>query len=376
MLLVETNTVPNRRRRRLVDLESIRKIEHKKKVRIGLIMGILCALYWGLWYVPGSAVWNLDIMNDIYINIWDAKPELDVDTVNILACVFLTGFNAIFCALVLFLWNADLKKMHELKRTFFQFKGASKYFLMAGICGACAVFGTYLASLFLSPGFAAIAGLLYPIVGTTMSVLYLKQKVSKRGYISILVLLAGGITLYSGSIMTGGTGGNIIGILGGLMAALGWGFEGVCAGKALDICEPDVGLHLRFIFEASFWIIVMVIIACTGIPIFDTVGQLLDPVTLLVFLLLGLSFAWCYVCWYKSFPFLGVARGQAVGSLYAACAVMFLVIFSGPEAALGYDSDTMLIIVSTTVLGLIICLLGSYLLASEDTEGMVSLRGD
>ncbi len=360
----------------MADLETIKKMDHKKKVHIGLVMGILCALYWGIWYVPGSAVWSMDVMTGIGMNIISSKPDMDMDSIHVLSCVFLTGMNAIFCALVLFVWNGALGKLPELKRELLQVRGASKYFMAAGLCGACAVFGTYLAASFLSPGFAAISGLMYPVVGTVLSVLYLKQKVSKRGYLSILILLAGGITLYSGSLITGGAGGNIIGVLGGVMAALGWGLEGVCAGKALDVCEPDVGLHLRFIFEALFWAIVLIVIACTGIPIFGTIGELLDPTTLMVFILLGLAFAWCYVCWYKCFPFLGVARGQAVGSLYAACAVVFLVIFSGPEAALGYDSDTMLVIVSTTVLGLIICLFGSYLLASEDTEGMVSLRGD
>lgn len=358
------------------DIETIKKMDHKKKVRIGLIMGILCALYWGIWYVPGSAVWSMDIMTGVYDNIGTARPEIDPETVHILVCIFLTGLNAIFCALVLFIWNSVLGKLPELHRELHQVRGASKYFMAAGLCGACAVFGTYLAASFLSPGFAAIAGLLYPVIGTILSVLYLKQKVSKRGYISILILLAGGITLYSGSLITGGTEGSVIGLIGGVMAAFGWGLEGVCAGKALDVCEPDVGLHLRFIFEALFWVLVLGAITISGIPILDTIGELFDPVTLLVFLLLGLSFAWCYVCWYKCFPFLGVARGQAVGSLYAACAVIFLVVFSGPEAALGYDNDTMLIIVSTTILGLVICLIGSYLLASEDTEGMVSLRGE
>ena len=360
----------------MIDVETIKRQDHRRKIRVGLIMGILCAVYWGIWYVPGSAVWNLDIMSNIYVNIGAAKPDLDEDTVNILACVFLTGLNAIFCALMLFLWNGTLHKLPELKRELFQVRGASKYFMAAAICGATAVFGTYLAALFLSPGFAAIAGLLYPVIGTTLSVLYLKQKVSKRGYLSIMILLMGGITLYSGSLITGGTDGSLIGVLGGIMAAFGWGLEGICAGKALDVCEPDVGLHLRFIFEALFWVIVLLVISCTGIPIFGTIGELLDPTTLLVLVLLGLSFSWCYVCWYKCFPFLGVARGQAVGSLYAACAVVFLVIFSGPEAALGYNEDTMVIIVSTTILGLAICLFGSYLLASEDSEDMVSLRGE
>jgi drug/metabolite transporter (DMT)-like permease len=360
-----------------LDVEELKILDHKKKVRIGLLMGVLCALYWGIWYAPGYAVWNMDILTELDVNLAIHDPNISYEMASTLECIFLTGFNAIFCAAVLFIWNGGLRKLPEFKRELVQVKGASKYFMMAGICGACAVSGTYLAANNCSPGFAAIAGLLYPIIGTIMSALYLKQKVSKRGYLAVVVLLVGGITLYAGSLITGGVAGagnTTIGLIGGIMAAVGWGFEGVCAGKALDFCEPDIGLHLRFCFEAIFWIIVMVIIACTGIPIFSTVGKLLDPATFFAFLLLGLSFAWCYVTWYKSFPLLGVARGQAVGSLYAACAVIFLCVFFGPAAALNYDDDSMLIIVGSTILGLIICLIGSFLLASEDTEGMVSLR--
>ena len=347
-------------------------MDHKKKVRMGLTMGIFCAMFWGIWYIPGYAMWDQPVMSELGTNLAN-YGGLSADAIYILQAVFLTGLNALACALVLFIWNGGLGKIKELKRTVIQVKSASKYFMMAGLCGACAVSGTYLAQS-ISPGFAAIAGLLYPIIGTTMSVLYLKQKVSKRGYLGISVLLIGGITLYPGTLISGGLEANLVGIIGGIMAAVGWGFEGVVAGKALDICEPDVGLHLRFIFEAIIWAIILVVLAVVGFPMFSTVGLLLDPATLLVVLLLGLSFAWCYVTWYKSFPFLGVARGQAVGSLYAACAVIFLTIFFGPQTGLGYTDETMNIIVGTTIAGLLICLLGSYLLATENAEDMVCLK--
>lgn len=349
-------------------------MDHKKKVRMGLIMAIFCALFWGIWYVPGYGVWNQPFMVDFGSNLIADSPGMSEGTVAILQAVLLTGVNAIACALVLFIWNGGLGKVKELKRTVVQVPAASKYFMLAGLCGACAVSGTYLASTFISAGFAAIAGLLYPIIGTIMSVLYLKQKVSKRGYLGITVLLIGGITMYSGTLISGGMDGNIIGIIGGIMAAVGWGFEGVVAGKALDICEPDVGLHLRFIFEAMIWIIILIILTIVGFPMFSTMGLLLDPATIVIVVLLGLSFGWCYVTWYKSFPFLGVARGQAVGSLYAACAVIFLTIFFGPASALGYTDETMVLIVTSTIAGLLICLFGSYLLATENSEDLVCLK--
>ncbi|MDO5861633.1 MAG: DMT family transporter [Thermoplasmata archaeon] len=359
-----------------MEVEELKIQKHKKKIRIGILMGVFCALFWGIWYVPGYAVWDMSILSELYTNVKADFPEMDDATVGLIQAVFLTGINAIACAVVLFIWNGCLGKTGELKRTVVQFKSASKYFLMAGICGACAVSGTYIATNFISSGFAAIAGLLYPIIGTALTVLVLKQKVSRRAYLGITVILLGGVTLYLGTIAANGLEGSYIGLIGGIMAAVGWGCEGAVAGKALDLCEPDVGLHLRFIFEALFWCIVMGCLAVAGVPIFSTVGWLLDPATLFVVVLLGLSFGWCYVTWYKSFPFLGVPRGQAIGSLYAACAVIFLIIFFGPEFALGYTEDTMVMIVGSTIAGLIICLIGSYLLASEDTESLVSLRDD
>ena len=349
-------------------------MDHERKKRIGLLMGIFCALYWGVWYVPGYAIYVTPFIDDVYTNVTNAG--FSEDLAGVLQAVFLTGINAIACALLLFIWNGGLGKLGELKRTIVQVRSVTKYYIIAGICGACAVSGTYIAALFLSPGFAAIAGLLYPIVGTIMSVLYLKQKVTKRGYLAVIVLIAGGIVLYSGSIIAGNTDSSnpTIGLIGGLMAAAGWGFEGVIAGKALDLTEPDVGLHLRFIFEAIFWCIVLIVIAVCGVPIFATMGALFDPTTFLLVLLIGFSFAWCYVTWYKSFPMIGVARGQAIGSLYAACAVIFLSIFLGPKEALGFTDDSMAVIVGTTIAGLIICLIGSFLLISEDAEDVASLR--
>ncbi len=359
-----------------MDVEELKLQNHKKKIRIGLLMGILCALYWGIWYVPGYAIWNMDMLNELGTNILSEHPGMDGNTVGVLEAVFLTGINAIACALMLFIWNGYLGKTRELKRTIVQTKAATKYFLAAGICGACAVSGTYIATYFIGSGFAAISGLLYPIIGTTLTVLVLKQKVSKRAYAGIAVILFGGITLYMGTIIANGIEGSAVGLIGGIMAAVGWGCEGAVAGKALDLCEPDVGLHLRFIFEALFWIVVMIVLAVCGIPIFSAAHWLADPAVLFVVILLGFSFAWCYVTWYKSFPMLGVPRGQAIGSLYAACAVIFLVIFAGPEGALGYNDDTMLLIVGSTVAGLLICLFGSYLLGSENAEGLVSLKDD
>ena len=350
------------------------KANHKKKFKFGIIAALLCAIYWGVWYVPGYAVWEMpDFLPQVMVNMENAGFGGDANYT--MACILLCLVNAIIDTLILFIWNGALGKIGELKRTFVEFKAANIYFVYAGICGAGAVFGTYVAAQFLNPGFAAVAGVLYALVGTIMSVLYLHQKVTKRGYIAVIIMIVGAFVLFAGTIFGGAESANMtLGVIGGAMCAICWGLEGTFAGKALDYCEPDCGIQLRFFWEMVLWIIVCVVIACCGVPIFSTIGSIVtDPYILLVVILLGFSFAWCYVTWYKSFPFIGVARGQAIGSLYAACSIIFMVLFFGVDNAIG-GSDMGHVL--PTIGGLIICLFGSYLIATEDAEGLVSLKDD
>ncbi len=374
---MDVNEIKNNGGSKVADTSSLDdfiKANHKKKFRFGIIAALLCAVYWGVWYVPGYAVWEMpDFLPAAMVNMENAGYGSDVTYT--MACILLCLVNAIIDTLILFIWNGALGKIGELKRTFVEFKAANIYFVYAGICGAGAVFGTYVAAQFLNPGFAAVAGVLYALVGTIMSVLYLHQKVTKRGYIAVVIMIVGAFVLFAGTIFGGAESSNMtLGIIGGAMCAICWGLEGTFAGKALDYCEPDCGIQLRFFWETVLWIIVCVVLAISGVPIFSTMASIVtDPYILLVVILLGFSFAWCYVTWYKSFPFIGVARGQAIGSLYAACSIVFMVLFFGVDNAIGgHDMAHVL----PTIGGLIICLFGSYLIATEDAEGLVSLKDD
>ena len=357
------------------ELDEFIKANHKKKFRFGVIAALLCAVYWGVWYVPGYAIWGMpDFLPALGTNI--AAEEFGEDSTSLMCCILLCLVNAIIDTLILFIWNGALGKIGELKRTFVEFKAANIYFVYAGICGAGAVFGTYVAAQFLNPGFAAVAGVLYALVGTIMSVLYLHQKVTKRGYIAVIIMIVGAFVLFAGQIFGGGESSNmLLGIIGGAMCAICWGLEGTFAGKALDYCEPDCGIQLRFFWEMILWIVVCIAIAAAGVPIFSTISTVVtNPHILLVVILLGFSFAWCYVTWYKSFPFIGVARGQAVGSLYAACSIVFMILFFGVNNALNQGNDPTTLQYIGTIGGLLICLFGSYLIATEDAEGLVSLK--
>lgn len=338
----------------------MKKHNTHERVRLGFIMAILCAVFWGAWYVPGNLSFSLTPFSTL-------GEQLALTYGNelgwTLLCVLITGINALFVVLALLFWCIGLGKLKEMKRSIVEIRCCTKYYLLGAICGGpIAIMGSYLASFFVSAGFSAVSALCYPVIGMTLSVLWLKQKMSKRATVGLFIILAGGIIIYSLDLLQT-SGGSIIGYIGGLMAIFGWGVEGAVAAKGLDVSEPDVALTLRFVMETIiWWIIAIPLLLILGVPILDGIMGIFEPTTFFVLLMMGLTFGLCYVTWYKSFPLIGVGRGQAIGSLYGLMTVVFLLLFTGSFKWI-------------YVVGAIICIVGTFMLFTEKTDDMDSLRG-
>jgi len=339
----------------------MRKANTKKRVQLGYIMALLCAVFWGIWYVPGNLCFSLTPFTEMSI-----FAEYSANTAGILQAILITGLNALFVVLALLFWCGGLGKFKEMKRSIVELKCCTKYYFAGAIFGGpMAILGTYIASYFIGAGFSAVSALCYPIIGMILSVVWLKQKMSHRAITGLFVILAGGIIIYSLSLWNDIQSGNlnVIGYLGGLMAIVGWGIEGAVAGKGLDVSEPDVALTLRFVMECViWWVIAIPVLLICGVPILDGIAGIFEPTTLLVLIMMGITFGLCYVTWYKSFPLIGVGRGQAVGSLYGLMAVVFLWMFTGSFEW-------------TYVVGAIVCIVGTFLLFTEKTDDLGSLRG-
>lgn len=165
--------------------------------------------------------------------------------------------------------------------------------------------------------------------------------------------------------ISGAGGGAWLGYLGGVCAIVGWGLEGAIAGRALDVSDPDVGLTLRFTAEVAIWLVIVVPICsiAAGATFWSTVGAALtSPTVLLLLVLLGLTFGFCYVSWYKSFPLIGVGRGQAIAALYGPLALVWLYVFTLEPPGLEF------------VIGGLIAVVGSFVLFTEKRDVLEVLR--
>jgi len=348
-----------------LDIRELKKLENKRKMNKGYMWALFCAILWGIWYIPGTIIWAVPPFDAMWVDI-DATHGGSMAT--LVVALLISAFNALTVIVALLIWNAYLGKLPEMKRTLKEFHPCSKWFFLASIFGGpIAILGSFIAIGFIGAGFAAVAALTYPVIGSILARQWYGEQISRRAAFGIVVIMIGGITIFVGGALADLAAGNVswIGYLGGLMCACGWGIEGAIAGKGLDIAEPDVGITIRFIGENFiWWILIIPIVALAGFPIIEYAIAAFNPLSILVLSFAGITFGYCYVCWYKSFPLIGVGRGQGIANLYGLCAVIFLYLFLAQVPAW------------TILVGGALCVLGSFVMISEDTGDVESLRGE
>jgi len=338
-------------------VDQLRGETRNRQIRWGFIWAFSCALLWGAWYVPGYAIFYEEPLASLVNN----NKEL------VLGALVVTVLNAVAVLIAMFIWVAALGKIPDYVATLRQPR-ISLWYLPAGICGLSAVFGTYLAITYVGAAFGAVAGVLYPLTGATLARLWYKERITKQAALGISVLVLGAVTIFTPGLweqITSPGGQTWIGYVGGAMAFIGWGLEGAIAGRALDVSDPDVGLTLRFTAEVLVWLVVLVplFVVFFGSEVLDAFGTAMtEPVVLALLVPLGLTFGFCYVAWYKSFPLIGVGRGQAIAALYAPAAIVWLWIFSSAD------------ITWHVVLGSVLAVVGSFLLFTERRDVLEVLR--
>jgi drug/metabolite transporter (DMT)-like permease len=328
-------------------------------IRWGFIWALWCAVLWGAWYVPGFALF----FEEPFASFQNTTNE------GLQTAAAITAANAAAVLLAMFLWVAVLGKTREYGRTIRRFGKISKWYFAGAIFGGpMAIYGSYLAIYQIGAQFGAVAALLYPIVGAALARAWYKEKITQRAALGILVIVLGGVVIFTPGLaaeITGTGDGAWLGYLGGLMAVVGWGIEGAIAGRALDVTDPDVGLTIRFTAETLYWFVLILPLSAIwlGDNIWSLIGNGLQSGAVLLWLgLAGLTFGFCYVSWYKSFPLIGVGRGQAIADLYAMFALGWLTLFT-------LDLPEWQFFV-----GALICILGGFIMYTERRDVLEVIR--
>lgn len=205
-------------------------------------------------------------------------------------------------------------------------------------CALAALFGGPLAMTFyalaISTGGASLAAnvtAIYPLLGTALAVVILKEKTGLQTWLGICLCVVG--ILVMGYSPASGEHGNVVGgIVLALVAAVGWAMEGVVCGYGMKGGKVDslLALLIREITSALVYVLIVTPILLKG---FGNVLQgaraiFLDVPCGLLLAFVALIGMCSFGCWYVSIDRIGAAKALCLNVTYSFWSVVYSAIFA------------------------------------------------
>ncbi|MFA9397629.1 MAG: DMT family transporter [Clostridiaceae bacterium] len=218
-----------------------------------------------------------------------------------------TGFSSLF---ILF-YALHNGKIREFGRCLFSKAGI--YIIIGAFCsGPLAMSGYLLGINMAGPSYTAVITSIYPAIGTILAIIFLKEKLNKRTLIGIMLCVLGSIATGTISPTTTLYPRFYLGILFALLAALGWGLEGVFGAYVMDIVDPEIAILVR---QTSSFIMYLVFVI-PFIKGFNIFFSSFTSSNMLLFIFLGLLCSTSYLSWYLGLSMIGVGRAMALNITY------------------------------------------------------------
>jgi drug/metabolite transporter (DMT)-like permease len=302
----------------------------------GLTFGLLSGISYGLY----SAIVGLAMLHKPFIGV------VSIFAAPLVVC----AINDTMAFIWLLIYNAFKGQLKEVGRSFFTFPG-----LMV-ICGALLggpiANGAYLIGIACAGAAAIPISALCPMFGALFARIVLKQKISKRVGVGMLICIAGAV-LISYVKPTGSAPNFVLGIVCAFIAAIGWGLEGGLAAFGTSMLDSNIAINIREGISGITFI-------CVVLPIFAAFG--LFGQTLSVFGTMGiiaiaaLVAAFSFLTWYLGNCMVGVATGTSLNITYVMFGILFSVILLHSTIS------------TTVIVGAVIITLGAILVSMNPLE--------
>lgn len=305
-------------------------------MRFGLFSGIL---------------WGLDtVVLGIALSM---APFIDTPEAIAFAAVASSFLHDAACAI----WLAIYMGVRgRLKDTLAALETRSGLVVIAGalLGGPIGMTGYVIAINNIGAAYTAIISAFYPALGAFLSYVLLKEKMSAKQIASLIVALFGVMAM--GYISAGDSemGNTTIGLVGAILAVIGWGSEAVlCAwGMKDDAVDNETALQIRETASALVYGIAV-------LPLFGAWGFTAHAIPNFatgIVALSALAGTASYLFYYKGISVIGAAKAMALNISYSAWAVAFGFILQGTVPT------------PATVFFCILILVGTILAASDWNE--------
>ena len=230
------------------------------------------------------------------------------------------------CAIWLMIYMGAKRR---LKDTLAALKTHSGKVVMLGalLGGPIGMTGYVIAINNIGAAYTAIISAFYPALGAFLSFVLLKEKMDKKQVAALVVALVGVMAM--GYISAGDSemGNATLGLIGAVLAVIGWGSEAVlCAwGMRDDAVDNEMALQIRETTSALVYGIVV-------LPLFGAWGFTASATPSLatgVIALSALAGTASYLFYYKGISVIGAAKAMALNISYSAWAVVFGFVLQG-----------------------------------------------
>ena len=296
----------------------------------GLFSGVISGGLWGL----DTVLTGIILSSSTFIE----TPKA------ILLAPFVSAFlHDMFSSLWMFLYMIATKQVKQVVKALKTRSG--KYICIAALFGGPIGMAAYLLAIkYIGAGYTASISAIYPAVGAFWAYLFLKEKLSKRAFLGLIISITSVIILgYSPDRIE--TGNYLLGFTLALVCVLGWSLESViCAyGMKEDEVRPTQALQIRQLVSAIFYGVVI-------IPIIGGIGLSREAITSNVSILIcitALVGTASYIFYYTAIDSIGPVKATGLNITYCIWAIIFDIVILGSDITLKLILCSILIMIGS-----------------------------
>lgn len=297
---------------------------------IGLFSGAMSGMLWGLDTVLTSIVLSL-------------SPFIETKEAIFLAPFVSAFLHDLFSSLWMILYSLatkQLSKVIEVLKT-----RSGKFICIAAIFGGPIGMASYLLAIkYIGPGYTASISSIYPAVGAFWAYIFLKEKLSKRGFLGLILSIISVIILgYSPDKIISSN--YLLGFGLALICVMGWSLESViCAyGMREDEVSPTQALQIRQVVSTLFYGLII-------IPLINGLDLTEIVMKSDIFLFIGFIALFgtaSYIFYYTAIDSIGPVKATALNITYSIWAIVFDVIILGSAITIKLILCSILIIIGS-----------------------------
>ena len=220
-------------------------------------------------------------------------------------------------------FNAATGRLRQLPRSLATRQGL--VLCAAAVIGGPIAMSGYLFGIkYAGAAYALALSATYPAVGAVLSRVFLRERVSRLGWLGIAVTVTGAV-IATYTPPAGEMPHFYLGIGLAAVATLGWGVEGVLAIHAMKAVEPVVAGTLRMATSAVVYLVVVLPLA-GGLTVF---ASAIGGASFWLILGAAAAGAASYLTYYAANHLVGASRAMPINSLYAVWAIVFSIVLTG-----------------------------------------------